>query len=82
VDNAGDLTEVCMAAGVLALERVTLFDLHRIIGTGLFSLKKSIGDSDCTTVPLPLIIITYTDRASWSLGGNGVRLLRAEIIPQ
>jgi hypothetical protein len=57
VDSAGDLTEDYIAAGVPALEHIAPSDLHGVIGTGLFNFKKPVGDSDCTTVPLPLIII-------------------------
>ncbi len=64
MDSAGDLIDDYMAADVPFPERIALFDLHRIIGTGSFNFKKSVGDSDYTTVPLPLIILTYTDRAS------------------
>jgi hypothetical protein len=64
VDSAGDLTEDYMAAGVRALEHIVLSDLHGVIGTGLFNFKKPVGDSDCKTVPLPFIIVIYTDRTS------------------
>jgi outer membrane protein len=50
--------------------------LHGILGAGLFSGQRIIGDDGARTFPLPLILLAYKDIAYWSIGGGGVWLLQ------
>ena len=71
-DQVSDLTEVYTASGVPEQDRAPPTGIHGVLGAGLFNFKKIIGDADRKTVPLPIFVLTYGDRAYWSMGGGGV----------
>jgi len=77
-DTAADLTEDYTASGVPDREQDTPPAFHGIVGAGLFNYKKVVGDEGRRNIVLPIVLMTYKDRAYWSLGGGGVWLLQSE----
>jgi outer membrane protein len=50
--------------------------LHGILGAGLFSGQRIIGDDGRRTSLFPLVLMRYKDVAYWSLGGGGAWLIQ------
>ena len=50
-------------------------DFHGILGPGMFTWHKIIGDGGTQIALLPLVLVRYKDVAYWSIGGGGVWLL-------
>lgn len=77
-DTIEEATEVYMDTGVPDSDQRVASEFHGILGGGLFSGRKTVGDDGVKTVPLPLVFITYKDIAYWSIGGGGVWLLKSD----
>lgn len=77
-DTVADLTEVYTDAGAPGLEYPAPTGIHGIIGAGLFNGERIIGDTRRRTVLLPIVLMTYQDRAYWSIGGGGLWLFQSD----
>ncbi len=75
-DTTEDVTEVYTDAGVQIPEQHEPSGLHGILGGGVFSGQKIVGDADRRTLLLPVILMMYRDIAYWSIGGGGLWLLQ------
>ncbi len=49
---------------------------HGILGAGLFSGQRIVGDDGRRTALFPLVLMRYKDVAYWSLAGGGVWLIQ------
>jgi outer membrane protein len=77
-ETAGDLTEIYIDTGAPTPDQEKPSGFHGILGAGLFSGQRIIGDDGVRTVPLPVIFMMYKDIAYWNLGGGGAWLLNAD----
>lgn len=80
-DTATDLLEDYPAAGVPIQdqeEAAAPSGVHGLIGAGLFNLEKTLGESGHWTELLPIVILTYEDRAYLINSRGGVWLLRSD----
>ncbi|HEX9020416.1 MAG TPA: MipA/OmpV family protein, partial [Nitrospirota bacterium] len=78
-DTTTALTEVYTDTGVPASrEGQPPEGLHGIIGAGVFNGERILGDARRRSVLLPIILMTYQDRAYWSIGGGGFWLYHSD----
>jgi outer membrane protein len=72
-----EVTETYTDTGVPAQDQQARpSDFHGILGAGLFSGQRIIGDDGRRTSLFPLVLIRYKDVAYWSLTGGGVWLVQ------
>lgn len=77
-DTTEDVTEVYTDAGVKKADEQAPSGFHGILGAGLFSGQRIVGDDGRKLVLLPLVLVRYRDSAYWSIGGGGGWLLQSE----
>lgn len=77
-DTVEDATEVYTdtSGQVKDIDRFPPQGLHGILGAGIFSSQRIIGNGERRTGPLPIILMTYKGIAYWSLGGGGLWLVQ------
>ena len=77
-DTVSDLTDAYTADGAPLQQESTFTGFHGLLGAGLLSYQKNIGDSSRKGALLPLVALTYQDWAHWSIGGGGIWVLQAD----
>jgi outer membrane protein len=77
-DTNEEVTEVYTDTGVPTPDQNKSSGFHGILGAGLFTGQRIIGDDGRRTSLFPLILMRYKDIAYWSIGGGGVWLLRSD----
>jgi MipA family protein len=73
-----EVTETFTDAGAASqdLQAVPPSGFHGLLGAGLFSGQRIIGDDGRRTSLFPLVLMRYKDLAYWSLTGGGVWLVQ------
>jgi len=53
-------------------------NFHGILGAGVFTGERILGEGGRWTLPLPLVVMRYRDLAYWSITGGGVWLVQSD----
>ena len=77
-DSITDLGEVYTAETVPDKADAAPSEFHGLLGAGLFSYEKTVGESVRKTVLLPVFVMAYQDWAYWSFGSGGVWLYQSD----
>ena len=73
-DTAAAFTEVYADNGLPDWGRPAPEGLHGLVGAAWFKGDRLVGDPRRRTILLPLVLLTWEDRAYWSVTGGGVWL--------
>lgn len=77
-DTAADISEDSTASGIPERETAAQTGLHGLIGAGMFSFEKIVGDGGRRIFPLPIVIAAYDSRLYMSIASVGIWLLRSD----